>query len=53
MPEFITRMGYHFRQKILKIGVKLAEIGGIHKHVIGKMADVVPSAENRQKMSQK
>ena len=38
-----TRMGYHFRWKI---GERLAEISRIRKHVWGKMADGVPSAEN-------
>ena len=34
VPEFIARMGYHFRRKI---GRRSAEIGRIRKHVGGKM----------------
>ena len=43
--EFISRMGYHFRQKI---GRKSAEICRICKFVGGKTADRVPSVENQQ-----
>ena len=42
-------MGYHYRWKI---GRKSAEIGRICKHVGGKMADGVPSAENRRNSAQ-
>ena len=49
MLGFITRMGYHFRQKI---GRKSAEIDRICKHVGKKMADGVPSAENEPKIGE-
>ena len=53
MLEFIARIGYHFRRKIGRKSVEIAEIGGIRKHVSRKMADGVPSAENQRKMSRK